>query len=121
MAPRVPISHRLHRECGRTSFTPASTGRAEYRMPVAVERDRAAMDLEVALQGLEVGEGTLRRHEAQLHEPAGRIVDEDEQRARVGAILEPAMLAAVDLHQLAQGLAAQPGLMQAPALLAREP
>ena len=31
------------------------------------------------------------------------------------------MLAAVDLDQLAQGLAAQPGLMEVPALLAGEP
>ena len=45
-------------------------------------------------------------HEAQLHQPAGRIVDEDEQRARVRPILEPAMLAAVDLDELAQGFAA---------------
>src|SRR3712207_8449722 len=60
---------------------------------------------EVALQGLEVGERALRRHEEQPHEPAGGVVDEDEERARVGAILEPAVLAAVDLHELAQGLA----------------
>ena len=93
-------------------------GHAEHRVLVAVEGDRAAMGLEIALQGLEVGEGALRRHEAQLHQPAGRIVDEDEQGARVGAILEPAVLAAVDLHQLAQGLAAQPRLVEAPALLA---
>ena len=90
-------------------------------MLVAVEGDRAAMGLEVALQGLEIAEGTLRRHEAQLHQSAGRIVDEHEQGAGIGAILEPAMLAAVDLDQLAQGLAAQPGLMKASALLAGEP
>ena len=90
-------------------------------MLVGVEGDRAAMVLEIALAGLEVGEGALRAHEAQLHQPAGRIVDEDEQRAGVGAILEPAMLAAVDLHQLAQGLAAQPRLMKRAALLAGEP
>ena len=65
--------------------------------------------------------GAFRGHEAQLHEPAGSIVDEDEQRAGLGAVLEPAMLAAVDLDQLAQGLAAQPGLMEASALLPGEP
>ena len=96
-------------------------GDAEHRVLVGVEGDRAAMGLEIALQGLEIGKGTLRRHEAQLHQPAARIVDEDQQRARVRPILEPAMLAAVDLHELAQGLAAQPWLMEAPALLAREP
>ena len=96
-------------------------GHTEDRMPVAVEGDRAAMGLEIALESLEIGEGALRGHEAQLHEPAGGIVDEDEQRAGLGAVLEPAMLAAVDLDQLAQGLAAQPGLMEASALLAGEP
>ena len=79
------------------------------------------MRLEIALQGLEVGKGTLRGHEAQLHQPAAGIVDEDQQRARLRSILEPAMLAAVDLHELAQGLAAQPWLMEAAALPAREP
>src|ERR687894_113416 len=90
-------------------------------MPVAVEGNRTAMGLEIALEGLEIGEGALRGHEAQLHQPAGCIIDEDEQRAGVGAVLEPAMLAAVDLDQFAQGLAAQPRLMKASALLAREP
>src|SRR4051794_6021693 len=81
-------------------------GDAEHRVLVGVEGDRAAMRLEVALQGLEVGKGTFRGHEAQLQQPAGCIVDEDEQRARVRPILEPAMLAAVELHELAQGFAA---------------
>src|SRR5690349_24466561 len=96
-------------------------GYPEHRMLVGVEGDGAAVGLEVAPQGLEVGERALRRHEAQLHEPAGRVVDEDQQGARVGAILEPAVLAAVDLDEFAQGLAAQPGLVEAPALLAGEP
>src|SRR5215210_8149803 len=90
-------------------------------MPIAVEGDRAAMGLEVAFERLEIGKGAFRGYEAQLHQPAGGIVDEDEQRAGVGAVLEPAVLAAVDLDQLAQGLAAQPGLMQASALPAGEP
>src|SRR5579875_3594964 len=42
---------------------------------VGVERHRAAMVLEVALQRFEVGGGTFTRHEAQLHEPAGCVVD----------------------------------------------
>ena len=96
-------------------------GHAEHRMPVGVEGDRASMGLEVALQGRELGERAPRAHEEQLHQPAARVVDEDQQGARVGAILVPAVLAAVDLHQLAQGLAAQPRLVEAPALLARDP
>ena len=53
--------------------------------------------------------------------PRGRVVDEDEQRARVRPVLKPAMLAAVDLHELAQGLAPQSRLVEALALLAGEP
>jgi hypothetical protein len=43
------------------------------------------------------------------------------QGAGWAAVLEPAVLAAVDLDQLARGLAAQPGLVEAPPLLAGEP
>ena len=52
---------------------------------------------------------------------AGRILEEDEERAGIGAVFEPAVIAAVDLHQLAIRLTAQPRLMEGAALLAREP
>jgi hypothetical protein len=39
-----------------------------------------------------------RWHEAQLHELARGIIDEHQQGAGLGAILETAVLAAVDLH-----------------------
>ena len=57
-----------------------------------------------------------------MHQPAGRVVDEDQQRAGRPAVLEPAVLAAVDLHQLAQAVAAVAGLVDPPAAgLARHP
>ncbi len=39
------------------------------------------MGLKVELERLEVGERALGRHEAHLHQPARRIVDEHQQRA----------------------------------------
>ena len=57
-----------------------------------------------------------------MHQPAGRVVDEHEQRALRPAILKPPMLATVDLHQFAGAFAPVAGLMNAlQALLAIEP
>src|ERR1700693_1430017 len=57
-----------------------------------------------------------------MHQPAGRVVDEYEQRALRPAILKPPMLATVDLHQFAGAFAPVAGLMNAlQALLAIEP
>jgi hypothetical protein len=44
-----------------------------------------------------VAERALRRHKAQLHQHAGRVINEDEQGAGTGPILEPAMIRTVDL------------------------
>lgn len=58
----------------------------------------------------------------QRHQPAGRIVDIHQQRARRRPFLEPRMLAAVDLHQLAQTRAPGPRLVDLRrALPARNP
>src|SRR5271169_5525956 len=57
-----------------------------------------------------------------MHQPAGRVVDEHEQRALRPAILKPPMLATVDLHQFAGAFAPVARLMNAlQALLAIEP
>jgi hypothetical protein len=57
-----------------------------------------------------------------VHQPTRRIVDEHEQRALRAAILKPPVLAAVDLHQLANTVAPEAGLMDALSpLLAIEP
>ncbi len=72
---------------------------------VGVEGYRTAMRLEVALESIETGCRARADDEAQLHKPAGRIVDEYQKRARIGAILKPPMVAAVDLDQFARSLA----------------
>jgi hypothetical protein len=59
------------------------------------------MLLEVGPRGFEVREGRLGRHEVQLHQPAGGVVDENQQRAVHITLLEPGVVAAVDLDQLA--------------------
>jgi hypothetical protein len=46
-----------------------------------------------------------------MHQPAGRVVDEHQQGALRPAILEPPMLAAVDLHKLADAVAPRARLM----------
>src|SRR5271163_2836306 len=79
---------------------------------VAVESDRFAMLLQIGARRPEVIERRLRSDEPQLHQPARRIIDETEQRARRTAVLEPGMLRAVDLHQFAQAIAAPARLMR---------
>ena len=69
----------------------------------------------------EVGRRALARHEAKLHQLTCGIVDEDQQGARCAPILESAVLAAVDLYQLAVGFTPQARLMKASSLLARQP
>ncbi len=90
-------------------------------MLVRIEGNRCAMTLEIQRQCLEIAEGTFGTHEAQLHQPGSRVVDKYQQRTRRSAILEPAMLRAVDLQQFAIGFSPQPRLMKRPALLARQP
>jgi hypothetical protein len=60
---------------------------------------------------MEVGEGRLTFDKLQVHQPAGRIIDEHQQGALRAAILKPPMLAAVDLHQLANAVAPGARLM----------
>src|SRR5439155_19913486 len=56
--------------------------------PIAVERHRLAMPLEVAARGAEGGEGGLDGGEGQLHEAAGGVLDEDDDGARGPADFE---------------------------------
>ena len=94
----------------------------EHAMLVAVEGDRLAPGLQIGAGGVEIGEGRLALDKLQVHQPAGRVVDEHQQGALRPAILKPPMLAAVDLHQLADALAPVAGLMNPLApLLAIEP
>jgi hypothetical protein len=54
---------------------------------------------------VKIGKGRLALDKLKMHQPAGRIVDEHEQGALWAAVLEPPMLAAIDLHQFADAFA----------------
>ena len=56
-----------------------------------------------------------------MHQLAGRVVDKHQQGALRPTVFEPPMLAAVDLHQLADTLAPRPRLVNLLALLAITP
>src|SRR2546428_10721114 len=76
--------------------------------PVAVERHGLAGTLEVApgrVEGIERGLGV---REAELHEAAGCGVEVDQQRAARATILEPGVLAAIELDELAEAGPALP-------------
>ncbi len=77
------------------------------------------MGLKLTVQRLEVRVGALAGYEAQLHQLARRIVDEHQKRACCAALLEPAVIAVVDLDQLTVALAPKPGLVQLSPLLTR--
>ena len=91
-------------------------------MLVAVERHRLAVPAQVRGGRCEVVERGLGLDEAELHGAARRIIDVHEQRARRAAILEPRVLAAVDLDELADAVAAMARLVgPADPLAARRP
>ena len=80
------------------------------------------MCLQIAPGRLEIVEGAFAGDEAQLHQPAGRVINEHQQRAGRTAVLEPVMLTAVDLDQLTQAVTTLPRLVDAwAAILARGP
>src|ERR1700749_19509 len=93
----------------------------EDPMLVAVEGDWLAPDLQISARSMEIGESRLAFDKLQVHQSAGRVVDKHQQGALRSAVLEPPMLAAVDLHQLANALAPRPRLVNASALLAIAP
>ena len=77
---------------------------AKHRRLVAVEGDRTAMALQVAPDAGPVLERGFRLAEAQLHELTRGVVDEDEQYAARPPVLEPLVVAAIDLDQLSEQL-----------------
>ena len=91
---------------------------SEYRGLVAVQRYRLAVLLEVGAHRREVGEHRLRLAEPQLHQGAGGVVDEHQQRAATGALLEPLVIGPVDLDELAAARPTVPRLLD-PRLSAR--
>ena len=83
----------------------------EHPVFVAVEGDRLAPGFEVGASCAEIGKGRLALDKLQVHQPTRRVINEHQQRALRTAILKPPVLAAVDLHQLANAVAPGAGLM----------
>jgi hypothetical protein len=69
-----------------------------------IVRDFPAMLLDIRARRLEVTERRFACREMQRHQPAGRIVDIHQQRAGRRTVLEPAVIAAIDLHQFVRQL-----------------
>src|SRR5439155_6540444 len=80
---------------------------------VAVERHRLAVLFDVLTRALEVVEGRLGWHEAQVHHATRRVVDVDEQHAARRPRLEPLVVASVDLDELPEAGTPTPGRMNA--------
>ncbi len=66
---------------------------------VAVERQKLIVTLQVAPGGFKIGESGLRADEQKLHQPIGRIINVNKQRAGRITILVPAMLTAINLDE----------------------
>jgi hypothetical protein len=78
---------------------------AEDAVPVRVERQRQAVRRDVVAQGKAIGRSRLGRCKAARREPPRRVIDEEHQGELGAPILEPGVLAAVDLDQLAEARA----------------
>src|SRR6516164_1306773 len=95
---------------------------AKHPMLVAVERHGLAPGFEVGAGRMKIGKGRFTFDKLEVHQPTRRVVDEHEQRALWATILKPPVLAAVNLHELANAVAPGAGLMNALSpLLAIEP
>jgi len=70
-------------------------------MLVGIERNRLAMVPQIALQRIKIGKRALGWDKAKLHQSAGGVIDEHQKRAGWRPVLEPAMVRAIDLDQLA--------------------
>jgi hypothetical protein len=100
-------------ELGHAAFGLLGLVGAENGVLVAVENDGLPVIFQIGPRGLEVGEGALAGDEAQVHQAAGGVVDDHQQGALRSAILEPPVLTAIDLDQLAEAIAPMTGLMDA--------
>ena len=83
----------------------------KHAMLVAVERDRLAPGLQISAGGAEIGESRFALDKLQVHQPAGRVVDEHQQGALRPAVFKPPMLAAINLYQFADAVAPRARLM----------
>src|SRR5664280_1036355 len=72
------------------------------------------MALQISPCRYKIVEGALALDKLQMHQPAGGIVDIDEQGALRPAALEPPVLRSVDLDQLAHAIPARARLVHGP-------
>jgi hypothetical protein len=117
------VDVKLGQGAGKLHHTSGPAGRAlvvhsEDAVLVAVEGHGLAVALEIGAGRGEVVECRFAPHEAQLHQPPGGVVDVDQDRAARTAVLEPGVLATIDLHELAQTFAPVARLMRRPDPLA---
>lgn len=68
---------------------------------VTVQCQWFAMFFQIAHGGLKIGEGRFRFHKSKLHQTARRIVDVDQCGTGGRRVLEPVMVAAINLDQFA--------------------
>ena len=100
----------------RTKFLTVPAKRAwvvdpEHAVLVAIERNWLAPRLQIGAGRVEISKSRLALDKLQMHQLAGRIVDKHQQGALRPTILEPPVLAAVDLDQFAEALAPRARLM----------
>src|SRR5215469_1894328 len=86
---------------------------AEHPVLITVKCHWLAPGFQVGAGRMEIGEGRFTLDKLEVHQTTGRIVDEYKQRALRTAIFKPPVLAAVNLHQLADTIAPVTGLMNA--------
>src|SRR3979490_2062257 len=86
----------------------------EHTVLVRVERHRFAMAFQISPGRCKIVEGALALDKLQMHQPAGGVVNVDEQGALRSAALEPPVLRSVDLDQLAHAVPAIPRLVHGP-------
>src|ERR1700738_5283681 len=83
----------------------------EHTVLVGIERHRLAVTLQIRPGRCKIVEGALALDKLQMHQPAGGVIDVDEQGATRPTTLEPPMIRPVNLDQLAQTIAPVPRLM----------
>jgi hypothetical protein len=75
--------------------------RRNVRTPACQASAPALVSSSTRPKPLEGGFRTLAESEFQMHETSCCVVDEDQQGTGIAPVFEPAMLAAIDLDQLA--------------------
>lgn len=96
-------------------------GNAKHGVFVRIERYWPTMRSQIQIERFKVAERAFRLNKPQLNQRTGRIIDEDEQSARIASILAPAVIRAVNLDQFTKAFRAQSGLIEGPSLFAGQP